>query len=80
MNLCQATALRIYEYLEKQKITLYRLEQNSGICHGTMYCILNNENKNISLRTIALLARGLNVSVDEFLDTPAFKKAFEEVE
>ena len=80
MNLSQATALRIYEYLEKQKITLYRLEQNSGISHGTMYCILNNENKNISLRTIALLAKGLNVTVGEFIDTPAFKKAFEEVE
>ena len=80
MNLSQATALRIYEYLEKQKITLYRLEQNSGISHGTMYCILYNENKNISLRTIALLAKGLNVTVGEFIDTPAFKKAFEEVE
>ena len=80
MTLCKATALRIYEFLEKQKITLYRLEQNSGISHGTMYCILNNENKNISLRTIALIAKGFNVSVTEFLDTPEYKKAFEEVE
>lgn len=72
MNICKAVALRISKLLNERNITLYRLEQNSGILHGTMMCIMNERNKNITLKTIMQLARGFNMTLIEFLDDNIF--------
>lgn len=53
-------------------MTLYRLEQNSGILHGTMMCIINERNKNITLKTVMQLARGFNKTILEFLNDDLF--------
>lgn len=34
MNICKAVGLRISNLLLEKKMTLYRLEQKSGILHG----------------------------------------------
>ena len=72
MNICKAVGLRISNLLAEKKMTLYRLEQNSGILHGTMMCIMNERNKNITLKTIMQLARGFNMTLLEFLDDKLF--------
>jgi len=53
-------------------MTQYRLEQNSGIQHGTMACIMNEKNKTVTLTTIILIARGFNMTMQEFLNDPLF--------
>ena len=53
-------------------MTLYRLEQKSGIQHGTMMCIMNERNKNVTLKTIIMLANGFDMSLIEFLDSDLF--------
>lgn len=72
MNICKAVGLRISNLLAEKKMSLYRLEQNSGILHGTMMCIMNERNKNITLKTIMQLARGFDMSLIEFLDDKLF--------
>ena len=72
MNICKAVGLRISELLTKKNMTLYRLEQKSGILHGTMMCIIGERNKNITLRTIIMLAKGFDMSTLEFLDSKLF--------
>ena len=72
MNICKAVGLRIGNLLAEKKITLYRLEQNSGILHGTMMCIINERNKNVTLKTIMQLARGFDMTLLEFLDDELF--------
>lgn len=72
MNICKAVGLRISNLLAEKNMTLYRLEQNSGILHGTMMCIMNERNKNITLKTIMQLARGFNMTLLEFLDDRLF--------
>lgn len=52
MTICRAVALRISKLLKENNMTLYRLEQNSGIFHGTMMCIMGERNKNVTLKTI----------------------------
>ena len=74
MNICKAVGLRISNLLAEKNMTLYRLEQNSGILHGTMMCIMNERNKNITLKTIMQLARGFNMTLLEFLDDKLFTK------
>ena len=72
MNICKAVGLRICNLLREKKISLYRLEQKSGILHGTMMCIMNERNKNITLKTIMQLALGFDMTVIEFLDDKLF--------
>lgn len=67
MNVCQAVAKRINNLLKEKNMTLYRLEQKSGILHGTMACIVGCKNKTVTLSTIYMLARGFDMSVIEFL-------------
>ena len=50
----------------------YRLEQESGIQHGSMQCIMNGRNKTVTLSTIIMLAKGFNMSLTEFLDDEIF--------
>lgn len=72
ITLNKAVALRILKLLEKNKMSLYRLEQNSGINHGTMSAIMQEKNKTVTLTTIYNLAKGFNISVLEFLNDPIF--------
>ena len=68
----QAVAIRIRELLVEKNMSLYRLEQNSGILHGTMMCIMRERNKNITLKTIYQIARGFDMTFLEFLDNEIF--------
>lgn len=72
MNVCTAVGLRICNLLEKKKMSLYRLEQKSGILHGTMMCIINERNKNVTLKTVMQLAKGFDMTLIEFLDDKLF--------
>ena len=73
MNVCEAVALRIKQLLKEKNMTLYRLEQESCIFHGTMMRILHNYNKNITLKTVMQIAEGFHISVLEFLDDDLFR-------
>ncbi len=72
MNVCKAVGLRVSELLAKNNMTLYRLEQKSGIQHGTMMCIMNERNKNVTLKTVIMLAKGFDMSVIDFLNCDLF--------
>lgn len=72
MNICKAVGLRISMLLNEKNMTLYRLEQQSGILHGTMMCIMNERNKNITLRTVMQIARGFDMTFIDFLNHPIF--------
>lgn len=72
MNVSEAVAKRIRELLVEKHMTQYRLEQKSGILHGSMACILNGRNKTVTLSTIYMLARGFDMNIIEFLNRDFF--------
>ena len=78
MTVCQAVAIRTKNLLSERKVTQYRLEQDSGIQHGTMNGIMSAKNRGIELNTVMMIARGFRMTVLEFLDDPVF--ASEELE
>ena len=80
MNLCRAFAIRINNLLKANNLTLYRFEQKTGIPHGTLMNILNENNKNITIKTLILIAQGFDMSLLEFLNDPLLIKAYKEVE
>jgi transcriptional regulator with XRE-family HTH domain len=72
MNTCEAVAKRIKQLLKEKKMTQYRLEQNSGIQHGSMDCILKGKNKSVQLNTVMMIANGFDMSFIDFLNDELF--------
>ena len=72
MTLNDAVAKRISALLKEKGISQYRLEQQSGIQHGSMQCIMNGRNKTVTLSTVIMLAKGFDMTVTEFLDDNIF--------
>jgi len=67
-----AVAARISALLREKDMSQYRLEQQSGIQHGSMQCIMNGRNKTVTLTTVIMLAKGFDISLTEFLDDDLF--------
>ena len=80
MTINQAVATRIIKLLNQKNMTQYRLEKNSFIAHGAMNNILANKNKTITLTTLFRLARGFDMSVQDFLDDEVFRSEQLELE
>ena len=73
MTVNNAVAKRISALLKEKNITLYRLEQESGILHGSMQFIMNGRNKTVTLSTVMMIANGFHMSLIEFLDDDIFR-------
>ena len=73
MTVNDAVALRISKLLTEKNMSQYRLEQESGIQHGSMQCIMNGRNKTVTLSTVIMIARGFGMSLAEFLDDKIFR-------
>lgn len=74
MTINDAVAMRTLKLMKSKGITQYRLEQDSGIFHGAMDRILQSKNKTVSFTTIFRLARGFNITVEEFIDDDLFRR------
>ena len=72
MTVNDAVAKRVSMLLKEKGISQYRLEQESGIQHGSMQCIMNGRNKTVTLSTVILLAKGFHMSLTEFLNDELF--------
>lgn len=72
MTVNNAVAKRISKLLNEKNMSQYRLEQESGIQHGSMQCIMNGRNKTVTLSTIIMLARGFDMSLTDFLNDELF--------
>lgn len=80
MTVNDAVAKRIATLLKEKGISQYRLEQESGIQHGSMQCIMNGRNKTVTLSTVILLAKGFHISLTEFLNDEVFSSPELEIE
>lgn len=67
-----ALSLRIQELLTQKNMTRYRLAMNSGVSHSTLKNIIHETIKDNLLSTTILIARGFDMTVSEFLDSPLF--------
>ncbi len=80
MTVNDAVAKRISKLLAEKGMSQYRLEQETGIQHGSMQCIMNGRNKTVTLSTVILIARGFHMPLCEFLDDEVFSLAAPEEE
>ena len=80
MTVNDAVAKRISNLLKEKNMSQYRLEQESGIQHGSMQCIMNGRNKTVTLSTVIMLARGFDMPLTEFLNDDIFRSNELEIE
>ena len=80
MTVNDAVAKRIAKLLQEKDMSQYRLEQESGIQHGSMQCIMNGRNKTVTLSTVIMISKGFNMSLTEFLDDEIFSSDDLEIE
>ncbi|MBE6593777.1 MAG: helix-turn-helix transcriptional regulator [Ruminococcaceae bacterium] len=80
MTVNDAVAKRVSKLLIQKGMSQYRLEQESGIQHGSMQCIMNGRNKTVTLSTVIMLAKGFNMSLIEFLNDEIFDSTDLEIE
>lgn len=74
MDLCRAIALRITNLLIKNNITRYALCIKIGMPHQTLKNIIDERNKDIQISTIAKIADGFDMSIEEFFSDSLFDK------
>ncbi len=72
MTVNKAVAMRVSKLLYEKKMTQYRLAIKSGVQQGSLGCIMHERNKTVTLSTVAMLARGFDMTLQEFLDDELF--------
>ncbi len=63
---------RLCKFMGEKNLTQYKLAQLSGVPFPTIKSIMQRRTKGITLKTIILLASGLEISLHEFLDENSF--------
>lgn len=79
MGICDFTVNRIYELCRERKITPNALSYLCGVPQATIKSILNGESKNPGIVTIKKICDGLEITMMEFFDTPAYKALEQEI-
>lgn len=80
MKLQRAVALRISNLLIKNKLSRYALCKKVIIPEQTLKNIIDERNKDIKLSTVAKIAEGFDMSIEDFFKDNLFDKNFLEIE
>lgn len=71
---------RILELCSQRKITVNRLATLSGVTQSTLNNIVSGRNHSVTVSTIKKLCDGLDISLREFFDDPAFDDLEQEIQ
>ena len=74
MTSIEAIGKRIQEVQMQKNISNYAVCKKATVDLSTLYNIFNNRQKAISFNVLLLLCDGLDITIQEFLDSPLFKK------
>ena len=72
MYLSTAIKSRIYDLCNERNITINKLCTISGITQSTLANINSRPNTNLTVLTIMRICRGLNISIQDFFNSPIF--------
>ena len=80
MNIGKATKLRIRELCNEKNITINKLATISGVTQSTLNNIISDRNKSATISTIKKLCDGLEITIQDFFNSPLFFDLDQEVE
>ena len=79
MNSGTAVRVRILDLCAQRQITVNRLATISGVTQSTLNNIVSGRNNSVTVSTIKKLCDGLDISLREFFDVPAFDDLEQEI-
>ncbi len=79
MNVKQATVLRFQEIMKERSIRPNELANISGVTPSTVYSMLDEKRKELSINTIKKLCDGLEITLGEFFSTELFDDLEQEI-
>ena len=79
MNVKLATVLRFQEIMEQRNIRPNELATISSVTPSTVYSMLDERRKELSINTIKKLCDGLGITLGEFFSTELFDKLEQEI-
>ena len=80
MSVKDAVAQRFSQLCRVRNIKTNELANLSGVTASTVYSMLNEERRDVSIVTIKKLCDGLNISLGEFFTTPEFEALEQEIQ
>ena len=80
MGVKDAVAERFRELCAERRIHINELATRSGVTPSTVYSMLSNERRDISIITIKKLCDGLNITLDAFFSAPIFYNLDQEIQ
>jgi DNA-binding Xre family transcriptional regulator len=72
MSVKEAVVARFLELCDTQRMSLNELANISGVTPSTVYSMLDQSRRNVSITTIKKLCDGLNVTLGKFFSTSHF--------
>lgn len=72
-------AERVQELCQERRITANELANRSGITPSTVYSLLDQSRRDVSIVTIKKLCDGLEITLGTFFSTPAFDALEQEI-
>ena len=79
MNVKEAVVWRFREIMVERHIRPNELANLSGVTPSTVYSMLDERRKEISINVIKKLCDGLNLSLGEFFTSPVFSDLEQEI-
>lgn len=74
MNVKDAVVLRLQEICAENNITYNDLANRSGITPSTIYSMMDQSRRDISIITIKKICDGLEITLSDFFDSKIFDK------
>ncbi len=75
MDFSDLIAIKIKEIMKQKEVTIYRLENLSGVYSSTISMFLTRQTKTIRLENLLYICEGLGISLTEFFRDERFKEA-----
>ena len=72
MTVKQATVLRFREIMEERSMTPNELANLSGVTPSTVYSMLDDRRKELSINVINKLCGGIDLRLADFFNSPLF--------
>ncbi len=79
MNVKDATVLRFREIMDQRGICPNELANMAGVTPSTVYSMLDEKRRELSINTIKKLCDGLEISLSEFFTADLFSDLEQEI-
>ena len=79
MNVKQAVVARFRELLAQRNMRINELANRSGVTPSTVYSMMDERRKELSIGVIKKLCDGLKITLGEFFSAPIFDELEQEI-